>query len=237
MKKLLITTLLVSGISIFSQSASAANSNLLFGGYSFGEDNSYTYFGGAKALNGDLEKDGALLRVGGGYGQYNYATPEASFGNNVRGEVSSADLMLGYNRHFTQGAVTLFAGGNYDNYKLNRGDNSNRVTGGKPGGKVQLEALFEPIKQISIINISNYTSVFNAYWSQTVIGYNFVNLTFGPEITFLGNRVFNQQKFGGRISNIKLGIVNLYISGGFLKSSGLAGDEGAYTAIGFASKF
>jgi len=221
----------------FATNSQAADRNVVFAGYSFGEDNSYAYFGGATALNGNLDKNGLLLRVGGGYGQYNYSTPAVST-QHADGQVSSTDLMLGYSHHFNKSNfVTLYAGGNYDNYKLDQGDNGNRVAGGKAGGKVQFEAFLNPIKNISITNITNYTSVYNAYWTQTSVGYQFGKVTFGPEVAFLGNRAFNQQRFGARFSEIKLGALDLYVAGGYLKSSGKAGDDGAYTTIGFASRF
>jgi hypothetical protein len=67
MKKFLsifIVTLFVADLAL------AKEANVVFGGYSLGNDVSYGYLGGARALNGDLDKDGALLRVGGGYGKY-----------------------------------------------------------------------------------------------------------------------------------------------------------------------
>lgn len=238
MKKILPTLLLtISTLTLSSQMASAANQNVVFGGYSFGEDVSYGYLGGATALSGDIEKDGVLLRVGGGLGKYNYSAPSA-VGGAVTGQVSSVDLMVGYQQNFDYGRLATYLGANYDNYKLNKADNGNRVTGGKSGAKGQVELLLEPSKCITIQNVTSYTSAYNAYWSQTSIGHNFSKVTFGPEVAFLGNRSFNQQRVGGKFSKIKIALAELYLSAGYMKSSGVSsGDDGAYTSIGLSSKF
>lgn len=233
MKKILLTTaLLLASANVF-----AAERNVVFAGYSFGEDNDYVYAGGATALNGNIEKDGVLLRVGGGYGRYNYATTAFSDGH-VEGQVSSGDLMAGYQQNFSKGRVTVFGGANYDNYKLDKGDNGNRVTGGKVGAKGQIELTLRPVKNVLFENISNYTSAFNSYWSQTFLGYDCGKAAVGPEFVTLGNRSFRQQRFGAKVAHIDVASTDVSASVGYLRSMGYAaGDDGAYASIGFAKKF
>lgn len=237
MKKLLLA-LNVSALLLLSNNALAANRNVVFAGYSFGQDISYAYAGGATAINGNIDKDDFLLRIGGAFGQYNYSTT-AFDDQHVRGQISSTDLMLGYQKNLgSYGLVTVYGGVTYDNYKLNKGDNSSRVAGGKTGAKGQFELFLTPTKHIVLTNISNYSSAYNSYWSRTTAGWNFGDFVFGPEITFLGNRSFNQQRYGGRFSQIKLGFVEMAVAAGYMRSNGFsAGDDGAYTSIEFASKF
>ncbi len=96
MKKLFATALSISAFAIASDVALAQNSNAVFAGVNAGRNINYGYFGAATALNGNIEKDGALLRVSGGYGQYTYQTP-AVIGGAVRGQVSTSDLMAAIN--------------------------------------------------------------------------------------------------------------------------------------------
>ena len=236
MKKTLASLLFVGSLLVLSKPAVAANKNAIFTGFNFGEDTSYIYLGGVSALNGDIEKDGALLRVGAGYGQYKYSAPAVE-GNNVRGQVSSSDLMVGYQKNFTYGRIAFYAGGNYDNYKLNKNDEGNRVVGGKSGAKGQVELWLNPLQNLVLRNVTNYTSAYNSYWSQTFAGWNFGNFVFGPEVAFLGNRSYNQQRFGLGFSDIDLGLGKLSLAGGYMKSSGKAADDGAYASVGFSSKF
>jgi hypothetical protein len=236
MKKILKIASAIAMISAFSANAGAASSNAVFGGYSFGEDNQFAYLGGVTALNDNIDSDGFLLRSAVGYGKYNYAT-QAVANNHVNGDVSAVDLMLGYQKFSGQSSVALYVGGNYDDYDLDQNDPYNSVSDGKFGGKAQLEFSLALAQNIRLTNVSNYTSVFNAYYTQSDLSYNFGSFAFGPQAIFLGNKEFDQQRFGATISQIDFKYFIAYISGGYLKSAGLAGDDGAYTAIGFSTKF
>lgn len=233
MKKTLLTILLANA---FAFPALASEANLVFGGYSLGKDVSYGYLGAVRAINNDINKDGSLIRIGGGYGKYKYSAPSVS-NSDVQGHVSSSDLMYGYQKFFDKGRITVFGGANYDDYNINKADNSNNVAGGKFGAKGQIEITLNPVKNIVLSNISSYTSAYNSYWSQSYIGYDFGKFVFGPEAAFLGNRAFNQQRFGGNISNIDLKFAKLYFAAGYMRSFGNFGDDGAYTTVGLSSQF
>jgi hypothetical protein len=236
MKKILAALLGSCFVFLNSAESFAANSNALFAGYNSGQNTSYSYLVGVKALNGDIEKDGLRLRVGGGYGRYSY-TKTSVVGNSVTGQVSSGDLMTGYQKGFDIGHVTAYLGVNHDNYRLNREDPLNTVVGGKSGIKGQFEFLLNPFERVVVQNITNYTSAYHAYWSQTYLGWDFCKFVFGPEASFLGSRSFTQQRFGAKFSRVNIGPFESYLSGGYMKSSGFSGSDGAYTEIGLATKF
>lgn len=236
MKKIFATALSFGALALSSSTALAENRNAVFTGINAGRNITYGYLGAVTALNGNINKDGSLLRVGGGYGRYTYDT-SAVTGGKVRGEITGSDVMLGYQSKFALGHATIYGGGTYENYALNKADNSSRVAGGKSGVKTQFELTLNLCEKITAQNISNYSSPFHSYWSQTSLGYDFGNITFGPEIAFLGNTSFKQQRFGANFSNINVGIGKIYLGGGYLKSSGMLGNDGGYVSAGFASKF
>lgn len=217
-------------------SANAANRNLVYGGASFGEDNSYYYLGGVSAVNGDIDRDDLLLRASVGYGKYNYRAP-ALVDEKENGAVTSTDLMVGYQKYFSAGRVSIFGGGNYDDYRLHKNDPSNPVNGGKFGAKGQFELVLDVTKDLTFNNISSYSSAYHTYWIYNSVALNFNKFSFGPEMIFIGNRSFDQQRIGGQFSRIDLGFAQLSLSGGYLKSAGKAGDDGYYTSIGLATKF
>jgi hypothetical protein len=233
MKNLLPKVILLVAI---STSANAATRNVVFGGASFGEDNSYYYLGGVSAVNGDLDRDDLLLRASVGYGKYNYRAP-ALVEEKESGQVSSTDLMVGYQKYFSTGRVSVFGGANYDDYRLHKNDPSNRVNGGKFGAKGQFELMLDLTKELTFNNISSYSSAYNSYWISNSVAWNFDKFSFGPEMIFIGNTSFDQQRIGGQFSRINFGSVALSLSGGYLKSAGKAGDDGYYTSIGLASRF
>lgn len=237
MKKNLISAIALGVVILSAQSALAQNANVVFAGANAGRNISYGYIGGANALNGDIEKDGVLLRVGGGYGQYTYQTPAVT-GGNVRGTINSADLMAGYQHNFELGRAVIYAGGTHENYDLNKPDNVNRVSGGKAGGKGQFELTLNLCEKLTAQNISNYSSPYHSYYSQTSLNWNFGQFSFGPEVAALGNTTFKQQRFGGTFSDINFfNIGKVYLGGGYLKSSGTLGNDGGYVSAGIASKF
>ncbi len=236
MKKIFATALSIGAFAIASDAALAQNSNAVFAGVNAGRNINYGYLGAATALNGNIEKDGVLLRVAGAYGQYTYQTPAVT-GGGVRGQITSSDLMAGYQHNFGFGRATIYAGGTYENYDLNKGDNGNRVAGGKAGGKGQFELSLNLTKSLVFQNVSNYSSPYHSYWSQSYLGWDFGKFTFGPEVAFLGNTTFNQQRFGAQFANLDVGIGKVYVGGGYLKSSGMLGNDGGYVSAGITSKF
>jgi len=243
MKKILSLTIKTVFLIALSGNALAANtdndlapSNVVFTGLTVGEDNSYAYLGGATAVNGDIDKDDVLIRASAGYGQYNYRAP-ALVDEKENGQITSTDLMLGYQKHFSGGRATVFGGANYDDHRLHKGDSGNRVAGGKAGAKAQFELLLEPSDKFHFNHIASYSSAYNSYWISNFLGWNCDDFSFGPEVTFLGNRAFNQQKIGVGFGKINIQSVSLFLSAGYMKSSGKAGDEGAYTSIGISTRF
>lgn len=236
MKKLIVTALSFGALTVASE-AFAHNSSIVFAGANSGRNIAYGYLGAATALNGNIEKNGVLLRASGAYGRYTYQT-QAVTGGNVRGDLSTSDFMLGYQQNLDFGRLTVYGGGTHENQSLNKGDGSNRVVGGRNGVKGQIELTLKLTKNLVGENISNYSTPFHSYWSQTFVGYDFDKFTFGPEVALLGNTAFNQQRFGAKVGNISLcNNTKLYVSGGYLKSSGLLGNDGGYAAVGIASKF
>ncbi len=238
MKKIFTVILQIALLTAIAQNVSASdkNANMIFAGFSAGEDNNYGFVGAVHAVNGDINKDGVLLRVSAGQGKYNYATV-ASTTNSVDGTITSSDLMLGYQDYFSKGHVTLYLGGNYDNYYLSPDDVNNHVIGGKAGAKGQLEFAYDVAKDVALNHITSYSTAFHSYWTRTDIALDCGHFAVGPEFIFLGNDAFNQQRQGLAITKMNFTYFEAAISGGYMKSSGKAGDDGYYATIFLAKKF
>lgn len=233
MKKLFVITLCL----LLSKNVFATEANSVFGGYSSGAGYNYGYLGGARALSGDIDKDGALLRVGAGFGTYKYKVQSLPR-NGAEGKVGTGDLMAGYQKFFEKGRVTFYGGVSYGDYHLNENDNFNKAAGSAVGAKGQLELFLEPVKNLLVENISSYDSVYNTYWSQTFVGWHFAKFAVGPEVAFLGNRAFDQQRAGLKFSDINLShFAKMYVSAGYMKSTGSMGSDGVYGSVGLSRKF
>ncbi len=114
--------------------AASAQSTSVFLGFDAAED-SYTLFGGAvRALNGDINSDGVVLRFAAAYGQYEYDTTAVA-GGKVDIDGSSANVMLGYQWVGGSTITALYLGVDYQNNDLSPADPSNSTSGDEFGGK------------------------------------------------------------------------------------------------------
>jgi len=237
MKKTLgIVTL---GLAVLTSSlAYAKDSSVVFGGGSVGQDTAYGYLGAVTAINGNIDRNGFLARVSGGYGSYKYDS--TTFTRNVDGNFGTADVMAGYQQILDMGHVAGYVGYTYEDHNLSPKDVGNEVRGGKSGAKAQVELDLNLDPHMVLKNVSNYSTPFDSYWTQTYVGWKCPKgkLSVGPEIAFLGNDEFDQQRYGIRVDDIKIiKKTQLYVSGGYLKAEGLGSNDGAYGSIGFSSKF
>lgn len=238
--------------------------NAVFLGGSALKNSVYGYIGAIRAINGDIYRSGYLLRVDGGYGKYNYNALTSNLRNddgsqyvsdssttNVRVNITSGSLMTGYQAVFGASYFTAYIGGNFDNYANSKQDSSSSVSGGKPGVKGQIEFLLAPFSVVSFSSSSSISSAFTSYYSRNSLDFHCCGFSFGPEATFLGNKAYNQQRYGLSISDISFWSIKLSLSGGYaeLTTKSNNGDnssdtvsnsvtvKGAYGSIGLSTIF
>lgn len=234
-KKLAFTA---AALALFS-TAAEARSTQLFAGTSLTEDSNYTYIGGVTALNSDLDKDGFLARALFGAGGYDYSRSPAP---SIDGDVVSGDLMVGYQTFLAKNALTasrltLFIGADYQNHDLSPADPANDVDGSEAGFKTQLEAEFKPTDSTQLDILGSYSTAYDTYWVKTQFGCNGLGVNIGPELTFLGNEAFDQQRYGVFVNQINLAsTLELGVSAGYADSS-RRGDNGLYGEIGLSYSF
>ncbi len=216
-----------------SSSANAAGSQV-FTGVSFTEDSYYSYLGGVTALNGDLHRDGVLLRASGAWGEYSYSRT----GNtDVDGDITAGDLMIGYHAFMGKNCATLFVGGDYQNHDLSPNDTLNRVNGSELGLKAQAEVSLSVTDNVGLDLIGSYSGAYNTYWSRAQLGYNLGNVTVGPEVAALGSESYDQQRYGVFVKDIAIGSAKLGASAGYVNSERRAADDGAYGEVGLSFAF
>jgi hypothetical protein len=81
--------------------------------------------------------------------------------------VQTFDILLGYQKFYDQNHVKLYFGYEYQDHDLNAIDANNRAIGGKEGAKTQLEFAVNLLDDVSLENISSYSSAFNSYYIKT----------------------------------------------------------------------
>jgi len=97
------------------------------------------YSGLTAALFGPLQSDGWRVRAVGGYGAYAYE----KHGTTIHGNITFADILIGYHRQFGPLTVKGFGGIASENHVLSPLDLDNAVLGADLGAKAALETWLE----------------------------------------------------------------------------------------------
>ena len=216
--------------------SASAESTRYWGGASWAEDAAYAYFGGTHALNGDLSKDGHLVRLGLGYGDYHYNSVAVP-GTTVDGDTQRIDAMVGYQKFFPTWRVTGYVGADYIHHDISPNDPNNSVDGTEFGVKGQIE-LVKQWDDKHVIDVAvNASTAYNTFWSRGRVTRDMGGFTFGPEVTILGSESFDQTRVGVHIGEVQwIDAFDLNFQLGYMYA-GRRGDDSAYVNVGFSDSF
>lgn len=216
---------------------SAADTSV-FAGISAAENSTFGHVGGVWAMNGDLDKDGMLLRGMLSYGQYDYDTTAVP-GGNVEGDAFGAELGVGYQWVTPGSRFSIYGGVDYQDHDLSPNDPSNSVNGSETGAIVQAE--IETLGSPWYGNlIGKYSTTYDSYWVRGRAGYAFGNITIGPELVLGGNNEYDETGYGLFLSAPITQAVAFTISAGHRNAEGDGSrkdESGAYVAAGISAKF
>jgi hypothetical protein len=221
---------------------SPTHRGVYFSGVDVAEGSTYTYSGVIVAWNGDLARDGVLVRA---YGSWVGYDRDPGDGTGWQG-----DAMIGY--RFTRGPVwgSIFIGVDVQDYDLDPDDPTERVRGSETGFKVagDLSTAFGSPVYASIAG--NYSTAFDSFWVRGRLGLYRSRVTWGAEASAFGNIDYEAQRLGGFVTlhdlnpfqyrpfdlTFSLGhqFVNDDNNGTF---GGFGGGEGFYGAIAFSMVF
>ena len=205
-----------------------------------------TYTGLFYAFNGDLDREGFVLRVLGSFGDFEYHVE----GKKIDADYWQGDVMLGY--QWVRGGIDIgaYIGVDYQDYDLTLDDITSDLRGDEFGFKValDLESNGNDNSPIYLAIYGDYSTAFDSYHALARIGYNFGRFTLGPEVWLLGDDSGDAQRLGGflKFDLPELGTVSgeLLLSAGYQfvddsdnDMSGNFGEEGAYATINFKTAF
>jgi Cellulose biosynthesis protein BcsS len=212
---------------------------VFFSGVDGVKDASYFYDGVIVAWNGDLGRDGVLLRA---YGSWLNYDRHPGTGRGLQG-----DLMVGYG--FTRGPMwgSIFVGVDLQDYHLSPDDPTERPRGSETGFKIAGDLSTAEGSRIYAAISANYSTAFDMYWARARLGINRDKLTFGPEGIVLGDVSFDAQRLGGFITfhdlnpfrmrpfDLTFSVGHQFADDNNSGSSG--GSDGTYGAIAFSMVF
>jgi Cellulose biosynthesis protein BcsS len=202
----------------------------------------YTYDGIVVAMNGDLSRDGFMVRLYGSYVQY-----DTDPGHGTGWQV---DAMVGYK--FSRGPVwgSIFVGVDSQDYNLSPDDPTSQVRGQETGFKVAGDLRTAYGSPFYAAIEGNYSTAFDSYWARARAGLYRDKLTWGPEFAVLGNIDFDAQRLGGfvtihdiRVFRLRPFDLTFSVGHQWVNDNnngtvgGVAGGEGTYGAITFVTLF
>jgi len=225
---------------------------VVFTGSDYKEDSSFSYVGLVHAFNGDLNKDGLLVRAFAGFGEYQYRADALRSGH-VETDLAIVDAGLGYQHLAGNFRISAYASANYEDHDQSPEDFNNPVRGDEWGFKAQLEGETTADADIYAGVIASYSTGFDSYWVRGRAGAKLGHgIVLGPEIIALGNEGFDQMRYGAFVSGLP-SLMSL-VFGGDSKTSlavgwadtrddddngvaGRGGDDSVYGSIGTSFQF
>jgi hypothetical protein len=213
-----------------------------FGGFDVVKDATYAFDGVIVAFNRDISKDGWALRAYGS--RVDFDQDPTGDGRGWQG-----DVMLGY--LFNRGAFSggIYAGADYQNYKLSPDDPTTNVRGTEWGFKVAADVTSSDDRPLYVSMAGSYSTAFDSYWTRLRLGHNRNRVVYGIEGQAFGNQDFNAQRLGGFLTfqiplrpstplEVTLSVGHQFVNdsnSGTEVSTG--GGAGAYGTIVFSTTF
>lgn len=227
-----------------ASTTSTTQSIVTFSGYDQARDSSYFFQGVQVALNGDIGRDGFMIRAYGSQVDYDYLSGTIP----THGLGRQGELMIGYKASHGNVWGAAFVGVDHQNHKLTPNDPANTVRGSETGFKVTGDlASLRDVGPLYFALSGMYSTAFDSYWARARVGGNIHRITIGPEFVALGNQGFDATRVGGFMTfDLKLSPrlpleVTLYAGhqfvGGNGGATGASGGEGEYVGFSLTSLF
>ena len=194
------------------------------------------------ALDGDQSRDGWVVRSEASRVDYDLDPGD--------GRGYQADALPGYRFVGSQGSGGIYAGVDWQNYRLKPDDPTEEVRGTQWGFKVAADVETSGDLPYYFGLDGSYSTAFATYWVRGRAGLNRNGMTFGPEAIAMGDEGFDAQRLGGFVT-FKLDLLpghpsfDVTMSGGHLflgdsngsGTGGAGGSEGTYGSIVISTSF
>jgi hypothetical protein len=227
---------------------STVYSRMTYSGLDLSPDSWYSYSGIIFALNRDLSKDGARIRIQGAYGQYDYE------GSSERHDVDlwQGDVMVGYAWIRDRVEFALYAGVDVIDHDISPDDSSNPVRGTETGFKTA-GYLVSRTTELNLPHYflldGSYSTAFDTYYLLGRLGLHRSGAIFGVEGWLLGDEDWEAQRLGGFVQFERQLrpdlLMDMTLSAGYQFSDEndictcgrSASSEGAYATVNFSFYF
>ncbi|MBS0530954.1 MAG: cellulose biosynthesis protein BcsS [Proteobacteria bacterium] len=189
---------------------------LFYSGVDLWRNGQAGYGGMLWAPQGDLNKDGSVVRLFLSDGIERYETPGQRFDTNI----FRASILPGW--RFKRGnlEVKVFAGPAVENHVLTPDVVTDKLRGAHFGAQVATELWWEPTPAMMVAASASVTSIGAAYSARVATGWRlFDRLWAGPEILASSDEFSTQYRVGAHFTGVKTGNFEWSVGTGFVEDS------------------
>jgi len=197
--------------------------NLYLTGINGNDDGEYYAYIGAifPVLGSSLGEDGSRIRVWGSYTDFEYDGSllggSSGVSTSFDGDGPGSEVAYGYRWSFLPNATaTTYVGIAWKDIDISPDDPNSSTEDEVWGFKFQEEIDYQINQNWDVSLIASAVAGYHkAYWGRLRPGYTFSNgWKFGPEVVLIGGDVYDKQRYGVFLSDIKLGNVGITLNVG-----------------------
>lgn len=232
----LVATAVMAG-TLFSALPAHSGSTSLYAGVDKNPSAATLYAGAVVAFNGDLSKNGYLVRINASGTNYDYDTTAIPQG--VSGSAKRLEVGIGHQWIEKHSRVSFYIGGDHQVHDLSPDDTANLSRGTENGLAVQLEASNDN-SPYDLSMIASYSNSNDTYFTRVRGGSSMGSNTVGLEGALSGSESYAEKRIGAYLSVPYGGHTAINFSLGKSDSEGknsIQNTEGLYLQLGISDQF
>lgn len=189
---------------------------LFFSGVDLWRNGQAGYDGMMLAPQGDLNKDGFLIRLFMSGDFERYDTPTQHFTTNI----FRASVLPGWRVKRGNVEIKVFAGPALESHALNPDVPTDKLRGSNFGARIATELWWEPTPVMMVAAAASATTIGSGYSARAAAGWRLWDrFWIGPEIAASADEYSTQYRIGAHLTGFKTGPVEWSVGAGYLEDS------------------
>jgi hypothetical protein len=208
----------------------------VFGGVAVVPDSWFADIGAVWAFDRNLDDNGWVGRIRGGYGNYEYFRAPGLVQST---DFQTAEIMLGYHWFIGRTRISLYGGPGVEHHASS--DPGATVKGTRWGANGQVELFSMLTDTTYVVLMAHGSTAFDSYFTLAKVGFQVLpQISIGPEASLLGNERFDARRGGGFVAWSATPSMQVILSGGYTRDARrdtLNDHSGGYGTLHITSRF
>jgi hypothetical protein len=189
---------------------------LFFSGVDLWRNGQAGYTGMLLAPQGDLNKDGLLVRLFISDDFERYDTPAQRFTTNI----FRASVLPGWRIKRGNVEIKVFAGPALESHALKPDIPADKLRGSHFGARIATELWWEPTPTMMVATAASATTIGSGYSARAAVGWSLLDrFWIGPEISASADGFSTQYRIGAHLTGFKTGPAEWSVGTGFVEDS------------------